>query len=255
MATQDLIESRRTRVADLLSQRGLLTLGELRSLLSVSESTIRRDLETLEELGIVRRTHGGAVRTRYGQNLNFDDRQTSMAAQKEAIASAVAALVQDEQTVILDGGTTCFQVAKSLQGRRLSVVTNSIPIATLLSGDIATEVTVVGGYLYPRTGVALGSTAQSQFSGLRASMLIMSCAGLGPDGAFNTNQMMVDVERKMMESADQVVLAVDSSKFQQRGLAKLCELSELDAIVTDGGVSDDMRRMLESAGPRLIVAQ
>lgn len=255
MATQDLIESRRTRVSDLLSQRGLLTLGELRTLLDVSESTIRRDLEALEELGVARRTHGGAVRTRYGQqNLNFDDRQTSMAVQKQAIATAVAALVQDEQTVILDGGTTCFQVAKLLQGRRLSVVTNSIPIATLLSGDIATEVTVVGGYLYPRMGVALGSTAQQQFAALQASTLILSCAGIGPDGAFNTNQMMVDVQRKMMESADQVVLAVDSSKFQQRGLARLCELAELSVIVTDGGVSDEGRRLLESAGPRVIVA-
>jgi DeoR/GlpR family transcriptional regulator of sugar metabolism len=177
-----------------------------------------------------------------------------MAEQKIAIAAAVATLVQDGQTVILDGGTTCYQVAAALQGRHISVVTNSVSIAERLSGEIATEVTIVGGLLYPRVGVALGDTAVRQLAGIRASLLILSCSGIEPDGVFNTNQMMVDVERRMMASADQVILVADSSKFTKRGLARLCALSELDALVTDAGLTAEAQATLAGAGVRVVIA-
>jgi len=255
MATQDTIEQRRSGLADLLSQKGLMSLGELVTEFAISESTARRDLEVLEEQGLVRRTHGGAVRTRYSpQNINFTDRQTSMAGEKDAIAAAVAALIGDGQMIILDGGTTCHRVAAALSGRRISVVTNSVPIASLLSGDVATEVTLIGGYLYPRMGVALGPTAIGQLQQLAASMLVMSCAGVTGEGVFNTNQMMVDVQRQMAGSADKVVLAVDHSKFKMRGLAKLCDLSEIDLIVTDAGVGEDLRGWLSSLDVEVIFA-
>ncbi|MFB3893041.1 MAG: DeoR/GlpR family DNA-binding transcription regulator [Phycisphaerae bacterium] len=256
MATQDTIEQRRVKVADLLSQKGMMSLGELERALEVSQSTIRRDLEALEDQGFLRRTHGGAIRTRYpaAQALGFADRQTTMAREKEAIARAVAGLVRDGQTIILDGGTTCHRVAAALAGRHISVVTNSVPIASLLSAEIATEVTLIGGYLYPRTGVALGPTAVAQLEQIRASAVVMSCAGVSPEGAFNTNQMMVDVERKMMAAADRVILAVDHGKFELRGLAKLCELGELDVIVTDDGLSDQKRAWLSTLEIEVVFA-
>ncbi len=234
-----------------------MSLGELVQNLGVSESTIRRDLEMLEEQGVVKRTHGGAVcvQEASGHRLAFADRETSAAAEKQAIARAVAALIPENQTVILDGGTTCFQVAQALQGRRLNVITNSVPIASLLSTDLATEVTLIGGYVYPRTGVALGSMAAQMLEGLHATQLVLSCAGVTEEGAYNSNQMMVEVERRMIQIAEQVILAADHTKFGMRAVVKLCDLQQVDVIVTDAAAPGEVRDWLGKSGARVIYAQ
>jgi DeoR/GlpR family transcriptional regulator of sugar metabolism len=241
---------------ELISKNGFMALADLVHHLGVSESTIRRDLEVLEEQGALRRTHGGAICLKDSplHRLAFDDRRTTAAAEKAAIAAAVAELIPPGRTVIINGGTTCYQVAKAIQGRRLNVVTNSVPIASLLSADATTEVTLIGGYLYPRTGVALGDMAERQLEGLHTTQLVLSCAGVTDEGAFNTNQMMVDVERKMMQLADEVILAVDHTKFGARSLVKLCDLAEIDILVTDMGVDAQARQWLASLKAKVIVA-
>lgn len=255
MATQDNIETRRNRLMELLGVQGVMTLAKMSAAMDLSVSTLRRDLETLEQQGLLRRTHGGAILEKHwnGQNTNSANPGAMMAAQKKRIAAMVAGTLQDGQTVILDGGTTCFEVAAALPGRRMSVVTNSVPIAERLSGDLSTEVIVIGGYLYPRVGVALGPTAIRQLAEIRASVLVMSCAAVEPGGVYNTNQMMVDVERQMMKSSDRVILAVDSSKFHKRGLTKLCDLREIQTIVTDPEVPDEVRDGITAAGLKLLV--
>jgi len=256
MATDIGIDDRRTRISELLAVKGYMSLTELVRALGVSESTVRRDLEVLEEQGPLRRTHGGAVYVKdvAGHRLAFADRTTSAAGEKQAIARAVADLISPGGALIINGGTTCLQVAQQIAGRRLSVITNSVPIASLLSADLETEVTLVGGYLYPRTGVSLGSMAISQLRDLHATQLVLSCAGLGPEGAYNANQMMVDVERTMMEIADEVILAVDHTKLGLRAVARLADLDELDVIVTDAGLSDERRAWLESLEARVVIA-
>ncbi len=250
------IDDRRIKEAELVSQKGFMSLTELVQHLDVSESTIRRDLEVLEEQGVVRRTHGGAVYVKdsSAHHLAFADRETSAAVEKQAIAKAVAELIPAGRTILINGGTTCYQVARQIAGRRLNVVTNSLPIAALLSGDVATEVTLIGGYVYPRTGVALGRMAEQQLEDLRASQLILSCAALNPEGAFNPNQMMVDVERRMMQVADEVILAVDHTKLDSRSVVKLCDLDEVDVIVTDAGLDESARRWLEALKAKVIIA-
>jgi DeoR/GlpR family transcriptional regulator of sugar metabolism len=187
-------------------------------------------------------------------HLAYADREMTAAREKEAIARAVAALIPSGQALILDGGTTCFRVAKALAGRRLNVITNSVPIASLLSADMATEVTVLGGYVYPRTGVALGSMAERMMESLHATQMVLSCAGVTAAAAFNANQMMVDIERKMMAAADEVILAVDHTKFGMRSVVKLCELGEFDVIVTDAGTEADARVWLGKTGAKVIFA-
>lgn len=241
---------------NLLLQKGMLSLSQISGGLDISESTARRDLEAMEVQGLIKRTHGRAVCPQYmpQQNLGFSDRQTTMVEQKNAIAQAVARLIVDNQTVVLDAGTTTYCVAQALRGRHISVVTNSVPIASLLLSDSATEVTLVGGYLYPRTGAALGEVARSQLAGLRASMAVMSCSGLSTAGVFNTNQMIVDIERQMMQAAEKVILAMDHSKFELHGLTRLCSVEEIDLIVTDSGISPATRQWLASVGVEVLLA-
>jgi len=257
MAAEVLIDNRRAKESELISIKGFVPLAELVQLFGVSESTVRRDLEVLEEQGAIRRTYGGAVfvKDTASTKLAFAERETTALAEKQAIARAVAELIPVNQTVLINGGTTCREVARILNGRRLSVVTNSVPIASLLSADLVTEVTLVGGYVYPRTGVALGPTAVQQLGSLNATQLILSCAGLCEDGAFNANQMMVEVEQKMMEIAGEVILAVDHTKLGMRSVAKLCDLAEVDVIVTDAGVTDEGRAWLDERAKRVIYAE
>jgi len=256
--TQELaILDRRERALEVIAQKGFMSLGELVELLGVSESTIRRDLEVLERQGSIRRTHGGAVSLMEppAARLAFTDRQATALEEKRAIAAAVAGRIVDNQTVILDGGTTCCRVAEALLGRRLSIVTNSVPIAALLGGEVQTELTVIGGYLYPRTGVTLGVAALEMLDALRAAQLVLSCAAVNRDGLFNVNEMMTAVERRMIEVADEVILAVDHTKFGKRAIAPLCEWSSIDVLVTDWGTGEAWRQWVVSQHVELVVAE
>jgi DeoR/GlpR family transcriptional regulator of sugar metabolism len=257
MAGHDNIKTRRAKVADLLSQKGFMSLGELVRTISVSESTARRDLEFLEQQGTVTRTHGGVVYVKGSpsHSLAFTERQTTAVTEKEAIARAVAELIPAGQTVIINGGTTCYQVARAVQGRHLNVITNSVPIGSLLSADLSAEVTLIGGYVYPRTGVALGAMAERQLEGLHATQLILGCAGVTEGCAFNMNQMLVDTDRAMMRIAEQTILVADHTKFGMRSVVKLCDLSEVDVIVTDSGVDAETLKRLKDSGPKVIVAK
>jgi DeoR/GlpR family transcriptional regulator of sugar metabolism len=256
MTTELSIEDRRSKVAEILSIKGFTALTDLVRLLGVSDSTVRRDLEILEEQGILKRTHGGAVYVKesHAHSLAFADREMTSATEKQSIAKVVAELIPAGQTLILDGGTTCFQVARAIQGRRLSVITNSVPIASLLSTDLATEVTLVGGYVYPRTGVALGATATSQLDSLHAAQLVLSCEGVTDEGVFNANQIMVEVEQRMMQSADEVILAVDSRKLNRRAVVRVCGLDELNVIVTDDRADAESRQWLSRLKAKIIYA-
>jgi DeoR/GlpR family transcriptional regulator of sugar metabolism len=256
MATDTSIDDRRSKVFELLASKGFAKLTEIVQTLNVSESTARRDLEVLEEQGLARRTHGGAILTKdtAGHRMAFSERQSAAVPQKQAIARAVSELIGPDQTIMLDGGTTCYEVARALHGRRISVITNSVPIASLLSTDLATEVTLVGGYVYPRTGVTIGATAEAALAELHASQLVLSCAGVAPEGIFNANQMMVDVERAMMRAVDRVILAVDHTKLGKRAVVKLCEFGAVGVIVTDADVDIVTRGWLDSLGVRIIYA-
>src|SRR4051812_33795246 len=152
-----LVEERRQRVLDLVSSRGFVALADLAQSVQVSESTIRRDLDYWHQQGAVRRTHGGAIYIGDSTGLPaLEERSASQLEEKRAIARAAAARIEDGDTVLLDGGTTTLEVARLLVGRSVQVVTNSLPIANLLASGRDTDVVLLGGYVYPKTGVALG---------------------------------------------------------------------------------------------------
>ena len=257
MVQDSAISDRRRSALEFIIRKGFVSLNELASTLGVSESTARRDLEVLEEQGGVRRTHGGAVSLAEppASRLGFAEREGTAVQEKRALAAAVARRIPDNQTVILDGGTTCYQVARALAGRRISVVTNSVPIAALLGGEVNTEVTVIGGYLYPRTGVTLGAAALEMLSGLRAAQLVMSCSAVNPDGVFNVNEMIAAVQQQMIAVADEVILAVDHTKLGKRSIAPVCPWSRVDVLVTDAGLDAAARRWLAALPVEVVEAE
>ena len=234
-------------------------LETLAAELGVSASTVRRDVDGLEQKGLVQRTHGGVIwvgdgRTSGTRPYAFDQRMGYRSDAKRAIARAARSLVSPGQTVLIDGGTTTFYLAQELLGQPLQIVTNSLPIANLFLNDEHVELILTGGLMYPRYGVLLGPTAEHTLSTIHTKTLFLSVAGVNDGGLYNQNLLLVQSERRMMEQAQEVVLLADSTKFGQQALSRLGELSEVDVIVTDPAIAAEHRRDIEAAGCRLVVA-
>lgn len=251
-----LAEARRHRLVELISDRGFATLEELVEVLEVSESTVRRDLESLDLAGSIKRTHGGAVWAGEVRRMPaLDDRASTFTAEKRAIGRATAALVEDEETVLLDGGTTTLEVARALVGRPVQVVTNSLPIANLLAASKETDLVLIGGYVYPRTGVAMGPLAIATMQGLRAHKVVMGAGGIVAEGVFNSNSLLVETERQMMSCGREVILVADHAKFGRLSLSRLCGLEAIGRLVVDPGLTVEARGWFEEAGVPIHVAE
>jgi DeoR/GlpR family transcriptional regulator of sugar metabolism len=250
-----LVEERRQRVLDAVSQRGFIALKDLAQSIQVSESTLRRDLDYLHHRGVLKRTHGGAIYLGDSSGLPaLEERTASQPEEKRIIARAGAARVQDGDAILLDGGTTTLEVARLLVGRSLQIVTNSLPIANLFASNRETDLVMLGGYVYPKTGVALGPLTVRMMEDVHVQQAILSVGGITAKGLFNSNLLLVETERQMMRCADEVVVVADHTKLGRQALAFLCELSAVDTLIVDAGISDEQRRLVEDVGPRLIIA-
>jgi DeoR/GlpR family transcriptional regulator of sugar metabolism len=250
-----IVEERRNRLLELVRERGFASLPDLATNLQVSESTVRRDLDYLEEVGSARRTHGGVFYTGAAPKLpHFEERQPAQWEKKRAIAREAAALIEDGDTVLLDGGSTTYEVARLLVGRSLQVVTNSLPVANLFASNATTDLVLVGGYVYPRTGVSLGPYANEMLSRINVRRTVLSVAGITERGYFNSNLLLVETERVMIEAADEVIVVADSTKFGRQSLALLSDLGGIDHLVVDEGIANPWREKIQNAGVKLIVA-
>jgi DeoR/GlpR family transcriptional regulator of sugar metabolism len=250
-----LVEERRQRVLDLVSQRGFVSLGDLAQAIQVSESTIRRDLEHWHQQGALRRTHGGAIYVGDGTALPaLEERETRQLEEKRAIAHAAVQRMREGDAILLDGGTTTLEVARLLVGRSFQIVTNSLPIAALFASSRETDLIMLGGYVYPKTGVALGPLTIRTLPDIHVNQALLSCSGITARGLFNSNLLLVETQRGMMRCADEIVVVADHTKIGRPALAYLCELGEVDTLIVDRGVSPAQRELLAGADVRLIVA-
>ena len=248
-------EERRSRLLEMVRIRGFAALTDLTRELEVSESTVRRDLEFLEETGDAKRTHGGAFYTGIAPKLpHFDLRQEAQWDKKRAIAARAVELVDDGDTVLLDGGSTTYEVARLLVGRRLQIVTNSLPVANLFASNANHDLVIVGGFVYPRTGVALGPYANEMLERLSVRRTILSVSGINERGFFNNNLLLVETERAMMRAADEVIVVADSTKFGCQSLALLCTLDQIHHLVVDDEISNEWRRKVADANVELHLA-
>jgi DeoR/GlpR family transcriptional regulator of sugar metabolism len=247
-----LLDERRNQILQLVEIKGFVSLHDLTNDVQASESTIRRDLEYLDGIGQVRRTRGGAAYV--GESLSgFEERRSQATGQKQQIAAATAKLVHSGETILLDGGTTTLEVARQLIGKSLQVVTNSLPIINLLVSQPEIELMVIGGYLYPKTGVFLGPLAASALQDIHARQLIVSVGGITEKGLFNRNALLVETELKMIEAADEVIVVSDSSKLGHSALSQLCPLDVVDRLVIDSGITSEWKELIEQAGVELTI--
>lgn len=251
-----LADDRRERLLEMVRLRGFASLPDLAGEMHVSESTIRRDLDYLEESGTAKRTHGGVFYTGPSPKLpHFDLRQRQGWDRKRAIARTATKVIEDGDTVLLDGGSTTYELAQLLIGRPLQIVTNSLPVAMLFTVSAETDLVVVGGYIHARTGVSLGPYANTMIAELNVRRAVLSVAGINQRGFYNSNLLLVETERAMMQAADEVIIVADSTKFGRQSLARLCPLDAVERLIVDNQLDEAWKREMITAGIDLMIAE
>jgi DeoR/GlpR family transcriptional regulator of sugar metabolism len=243
---REIVFERRTQIMRLLAAKSFYRLTELAGLLNTSLSSVRREIDALQQEGVVQRTHGGVIFLGATDSLPlFRERKDHMAKEKQLIGKRAADLVEDGDTVIIDGGTTPYQVAMHLKTKDIQVVTNSLPVANLFADSRRVQLLSTGGTLYPGTGVFLGPYAAAMLKNVRAQKAFIGVAGITEEGLHNSNELVVETERHILDSAKKVYVVADHTKFERNAVAFLCDFSKIAGIVTDRP-SEETKRVMQT---------
>lgn len=230
------IDLRRKRILELLAVGGRVKVAELSKIFGISEVTIRADLSELESEGMLERVHGGAVSTNKAYNLlSFTERITHYEAEKRAIAAAAAAQVSDNDTVMINAGTTTYFVAQELKKfQSLKVVTNSVAVADELSSLPNYTVILLGGSYDSRYRFTYGEDALAQLRRYRTDKLIVSVDGVSAEFGYTTfHHQESAICRAMLESGGRSFVIADYSKIGRGNFAAIAGIEASDCIITN----------------------
>lgn len=223
-------------IMQLLEERRKITIDELQARFNISVETIRRDLSELESAGLLKRVYGGAVLTSLGGvEPEYAKRATQHIVEKKAIAMEVAALIHDGDTIALDLGTTTQEVAKLLvEKNNLTVLTNSLVIAQMLSSVPSHKVYMLGGLVRRGENTTSGPMCLQGLERFRVDKAIIGVAGITiKHGVTDYVETEAEARRKIIEIASCVIAVADYSKFDVTAFCTVCPLSGLDVLVTD----------------------
>ena len=253
---------RDAEITRLLQSQGFISFKQLCARLQASSATIRRDLERLDSQGLIERVRGGA---RLKNSLHttpkdrlvgapFEQNKVRFATEKAAIGRAAAGLCERGEAVIIDGGTTTFQMCSHLEGLDLQVLTNSLHIVGELLPQPGARVSVPGGAIFREQNIILSPFDDDGINRYHASKLFMGAAAIGPWGLMQADVVLIQAERKLMDKADQLVVLVDSSKFRLSATFLVCGLDEIDVVITDAGVRQSDVDVLKAHDVEVIIA-
>jgi DeoR family transcriptional regulator of aga operon len=234
------------------------TVTELSAMFDVSEATIRRDLEELDERGWICRTHGGAVRVDHAEKEPpLLDRLAEQAAEKQQIGLAAAELVEDGDIVFLSSGTTVLEVARYLRGKRnLTVMTNSLSVVSELAANTTdASIIVLGGVLRPSEMSLVGHITEQNLRELRASKLIMGMRAIDIEHGMTSDYLPETMtDRAILQVAQQVIIVADHTKFGRVSTVFVAPVTAAHIVVTDSGLSPDAIAGLTALGIQVIIA-
>ena len=252
---------RRDRMLALLRERDFVRVAELAERFDVSEVTVRGDLDALQARGQLRRVRGGAVpRAAAPTERRFEEAEVAAAAQKRAIARTAAAMVGDGDTIVLDVGTTTTAVAQALAERTelsdVTVFTSSLTIALALeSADPRLTVVVTGGTLRSKQHSLVEPLAGLVLDTINAGTAFIGCNGIDVErGVTNVNLPETEIKRMILRSSQRRVVCADSSKLGQVALAHVCDLDDVDQLITDDRADPDLVAGLRETGLEVVLA-
>lgn len=254
-----LTEERRRAVIDLLEKQGRVTVEELTRQFSVSAVTARGDLDVLSTSGALVRSHGGAVRPLNPvQDYPLKVKKSLYHAEKIRIARAATQLIQSHQTVILDSGTTCAEVAANLRRTKpmaLTVITHALNIAVELADASNISLIMIGGIMRQVSSSFVGPQAEQMVRDLHADHFFLAVDGLDLEVGLTTPDILeAQLNTLMMKAAREVTVVADASKFGRRSLSVIGELPMIKRVITDDRVSEEYVEGLRKLGVEVVLA-
>ncbi|MEK5379754.1 DeoR/GlpR family DNA-binding transcription regulator [Niallia sp. FSL W8-0635] len=233
-----LVAERRRKIVELINERLSIRVTELSEIFSVTEETIRRDLEKLEQEKLLMRSHGGAVSIeKEPADTPFIVREVTNAEQKKAIAREAVKSIEAGEQIILDGSTTAWYMAAQLPDMPLTVITNSIKVALELSKKEQIKVISTGGMLLSKSLSYVGPLAERSLDRYYVNKLFLSCKGVDvASGLSDANEWQALLKKQMMNISSEVTLLVDSSKFGVKTFAHIANLDQIHHVITDENI-------------------
>ena len=258
-----LSEQRYEEIYNLLEREGSVRTIALCDALQTSRETVRRDLETMEAKGMLRRIRGGAMKLEAPQGKNttytsFSQRRDEHIRDKETIALEAVNYIREGQAIALDSGTTSLSLARAVKTRfrSLTVVTNSFAVAQELAGAEGITLVLTGGVYRADEEAFVSDVATLIFSKINVDIFFLTTCGISVERGITYQRMdEISVQNKMMEAADRTIVLADSSKLGNNSLVKMCGLEEISMIITDSGVSAGQVSAFERAGVKVAVAR
>jgi DeoR family ulaG and ulaABCDEF operon transcriptional repressor len=247
---------RQRAIVNYLSERTFASVRELQALLQVSAATVRRDIETINGLGVARKVYGGvsalqAPLQAAALALPYEKNRDLAVDAKSRIADIAATLVHDGDTIVINGGSTCFHLGFKLADRSIRLFTNSMPLAAYLSEHGRCSLTIAGGELHREPRI-VHSSVQAPFY---ASKFFLGAQGIGPEGVLESHPLLVRSIQDHSQYVDQIIVLADSRKFSIRARNVALPLSRIGTVITDSGLPDTAARMLENEGVNVRIAE
>ncbi|GAB4115413.1 MAG: DeoR/GlpR family DNA-binding transcription regulator [Acidobacteriota bacterium] len=229
------IQLRRERLASVLRQEGYLSVADLAARLGISEATVRRDLNALQQENRITRTYGGALSEFDALFMPFYERNRQNAEAKRRIAQTAVLEIEDGETVFFDAGSTVYAVTEALlaAGLRIRAVTNSLPVAELFASHEHGELHLLGGRLLPHQLIVAGAGAGLSLSAWRFDAAFLGAEGMTPDGLWNSRDEISEFQRHVCARTDRAVFCLDASKLGRTAPSFLLPWPAIHTLVTD----------------------
>ena len=247
------------KIISQVRERGVIRVRDLVASTGASPATLRRDLTKLEELGQLRRVHGGVETVEVAQQSHLATRsfgvsQTLNAFRKRDVAKAAAAMCLDGESIIINAGSTTWCMVEFLRELSMQILTNSFPIAQELIATSQNRIVLPGGEVYREQGIVLSPFDEDAIQHFTASKMFMSCFSITPMGIIEGDPLIARAEAKLLSRADKLVVIADSSKFESRGSMAVCQLSRVHTLITDDAAPAHMLDHIRSLGVNVVIA-
>lgn len=247
-------------IVSAVQEKPVVTVAEFVELTGASGATVRRDINALDGEDKLRRVYGGAEALHPPAFVGIAGRTFQVnepvnIEKKRAIADRAAALCADGESIIIDAGTTTFQMVHRLASHRLQILTNSFPVAEYLLNHSKSSIILPGGVIYREQGIILSPLSSDVQRSFSAQRMFFGAQGVGPLGIMGPDALVIQGQRTLIDQAEELVLLVDSSKFRRRSSLIICPLDRVSTIITDDGIDTSARNLIERTGIHLIVVQ
>lgn len=238
--------TRKLKIKELVLEKKSVTVSELAKIFSITEETIRNDLKTLEEEGVLTRTYGGAyIQDGVQNDINVSIRETLFVNSKEKIADKCASFVHHGDSIFLDASTTSLFISTKIRTKRVTVITNSLKVANALADSESVRLILIGGMFSPASMSFLGRSALNSMQGFFVDKAFISCRSVSIEhGVTDSNEQQAELRQVALKRANKVYLVVDYTKFNKTSFTNICSFDDIDTVIVDKPIDENWHNFL-----------